>query len=318
MSAVIEANDVRKRYRGAATDALSATFSVEQGEIVGLLGPNGAGKTTLTKLLCGIIPSTSGSLRVLGRNPNHDGVFVKQRIGVVHQRPTFDMFLSADDNLRIFAAFHGLRWRGVKPQADALLETFELSHKRGVPVFTLSGGELRRLQVVRVLLLRDAQLLLLDEPSAGLDVSSRRRVWSELRALNQTRGVTIMWTSHYVAELERNCDRVLVLNHGHVVRFDTPTALLRASGDEHLVMEFSRPVDLSRCAPILDGDHCRFSIEQRRIEVSGAAIREKLPALLAMLGAECEALASVNVSSKTLEDAYVGLLEGDDAARATS
>lgn len=314
MISAVEATGLGKRYRGALTDALDGlTFSIDQGEIIGLLGPNGAGKTTLMKLLCGIIPPSRGSVTVLGRVPATEGVALKSLVGIVHQRPTFDMFLSADDNLAIFAAFNGLGWREIKPTADSLLGTFQLSRRRSAPVFTLSGGEQRRLQVVRALLKRP-RLLLLDEPSAGLDVSSRRGVWSMLRTLREETGTTIIWTSHYVEELERNCDRVMVVNRGRIVRFETPGALVEGWCDQQLVMRFSRPVDLSRLELMLRGDHCRFTLGGDRVEVTGTDVRDKIPALLSALGSDSAALAEMKISSGTLEDAFLSLLD-EDAAR---
>ncbi|WP_172381116.1 ABC transporter ATP-binding protein [Streptomyces sp. MNP-20] len=210
-----------------AVDGLS--FSVEPGAAIGLLGPNGAGKTTLTKLICGVTLPTNGSIEVFGTDPRACGGASKRHIGVVHQSEPFDMMLPALDNLRIAANFKGLRWRHARDTVDELLCAFALNTKASRLVFTLSGGEMRRLQVVRALL-GNPRLLLLDEPSAGLDVNGRRQVWTLLAELRRRHGTTVLWTSHYVEELERNCQRVMILDRGRLLQFASPRDLAERYG----------------------------------------------------------------------------------------
>ncbi|MFE0179089.1 ABC transporter ATP-binding protein [Streptomyces sp. NPDC059002] len=210
-----------------AVDGLS--FSVEPGAVIGLLGPNGAGKTTLTKLICGVTLPTNGSIKVFGTDPRARGGAGKRHIGVVHQSEPFDMMLTALDNLRIAANFKGLRWRHARDTVDELLRAFALTTKASRLVFTLSGGEMGRLQVVRALL-GNPRLLLLDEPSAGLDVNGRRQVWALLGELRRRHGTTVLWTSHYVEELERNCQRVMILDRGRLLQFAAPRDLAERYG----------------------------------------------------------------------------------------
>jgi ABC-2 type transport system ATP-binding protein len=214
-----------------AVDKLS--FDVPAGSIVGLLGPNGAGKTTLTKLMCGVTSPTTGRVEVLGSPPAAHGGQQKRLIGVVHQSSTFDMMLPVLDNLRITAAFKGLPWREARSRVDDLLELFGLAETRAQLAFTLSGGQQRRLQVVRALL-TVPRLLLLDEPSAGLDVAGRRQVWSLIAEMRRHHGMTVIWTSHYVEELERNCDQVLIMDRGRMIEFAAPRELTQRFGTHSL------------------------------------------------------------------------------------
>jgi ABC-2 type transport system ATP-binding protein len=226
MIAALQAVDLVKRYPGADRNAVDGlTFSVPQGAIVGLLGPNGSGKTTLTKLTCGVTIPTSGEISVFGMAPAANGGRAKHEIGVVHQSGTFDMMLPAMDSLKIAAAFRGVRWKAVWPRAEHLIELLGLTSCMSQLAFTLSGGEQRRLQVVRALMV-PTRLLLLDEPSAGLDVAGRRKVWSLITGLREEHGTTVIWTSHYVEELERNCDQVLVINQGRLVEYAAPSVLI--------------------------------------------------------------------------------------------
>lgn len=308
MAIAIEAQRVTKRYRGSANDAVRAlTFSIREAEIVGLLGPNGAGKTTLIKLLCGVMPRTSGALKIFGADPSLQSVAVKSGIGVVHQQATLDMFLSAEDNLRVFAAFHGLRWADVREHVSLLLDTFELGSKRTTPVFTMSGGERRRVQVVRALMKRP-KLLLLDEPSAGLDVLGRRNVWSLVRALRDGAGTTIVWTSHYTEELERNCDRVLVMNEGAVIRAGTPAELIAENSAPQLTMAFSRAPDLSAVAELAKHMSWQLVSNGPSAVLRGPCVRDSVGSVLAALGSDSGALTQLTLQSESLEDVFVGLL----------
>lgn len=216
----ISGEALRKRYRGAREDALGpVTFAIEPGTSTGLLGANGAGKTTLVKLIAGVIAPTSGVVKALGFEVNTNRR-IKRDLGVMHQRLTFDMMMSGLENLKIGLRLHGLTWRSHGREALELCEQFDLKVATlKQPVFTLSGGEMRRLQFVRAIIHRP-RILIADEPTVGLDVMGRRGMWDYIRARRLDDGMTLLITSHYVEEIEHNCSNVLILEHG----------LLRASG----------------------------------------------------------------------------------------
>ncbi|MFF5177235.1 ABC transporter ATP-binding protein [Micromonospora sp. NPDC000316] len=300
----VTAAALTKIYPGATAPALDGmTFSVPVGQSVGLLGPNGAGKTTLIKLICGVSPPTSGEVLVHGAVP--DGA-TKRDLAVVHQSGPFDMMLTVQDNLRIAAAFRGLSWRKVRSRAAALLDEFDLAGKSGELVFTLSGGQRRRLQVVRALL-RVPRLLLLDEPSAGLDVQGRRRVWDLLDELRRTHGLTLVWTSHHMDELERNCERILVVQHGRILRDGSPEQLKDEAG--HVTAEL-RTASAEDWPAVAECARIAALAADRRGEVfvlAGDDLRRQLPALIAALTDRHVAIESVSLTTSSLEDAFLAL-----------
>lgn len=310
MTAAVHADGLVKRYSGMTQDAVSdLSFDIEPGAVIGLLGPNGAGKTTLTKMICGATVPTRGTLEVFGVDPAEPTGAAKRRIGAVHQNGPFDMMLPALDNLRITAAFKGLRWREIRRQVDDLLAAFGLAGKTGQLAFTLSGGERRRLQVIRALL-GDPPLLLLDEPSAGLDVSGRHQVWSLLHDLRRRRGTTILWTSHYVEELERNCRRVLVINHGRLVEFAAPRELAERFGGQVALVRPDRPRDTGELLAVLGrgGPQLRVSVGEGHVEVKGQGTRARLPALLTRAEALGIGIGAVEYRTPSLEDAFLTLV----------
>lgn len=314
MTAAVRVSNLTKSYRQRSQLAVDhVSFCIEQGEIVGLLGPNGAGKTTLIKMLSGVVPTTEGRGEVLGYDLLRDNLQVKNLIGVAHQRLTFDLFLTGYDNLQIAATFKRLRWADVKPKADKLLEAFGLTgEKLTVPVFTLSGGEMRRLQVVRALL-KNPKLLLLDEPSAGLDVSGRRQVWSLLQELRDNTGATIIWTSHYVEELERNCSKIIILNKGRLVCLERTQALVEEYSRPRIVIEFPDRVD-ELVGNLVSIATCglRTKVDGKRVEILTDGRPDPLPGILSSLRDDGLSPSDIRILPESLEDAFLTLLRRDD------
>ncbi|GLF93061.1 ABC transporter ATP-binding protein [Streptomyces yaizuensis] len=311
----IRARDLVKRYRGMERDAVhQLSFDVEQGAVIGLLGANGAGKTTLTKLLCGVTTPDRGSVRIFGADPAGRGGLVKRAIGVVHQSGPFDMMLSVLDNLRIAAAFKGLRWREAQGTVTDALGAFGLEKKASQLVFTLSGGELRRLQLIRALL-GTPPLLILDEPSAGLDVTGRRQVWTMLGDLRRRHGTTVLWTSHYVEELERNCRQVLIIDAGRLVEFASPRALAERFGGQVALVRPLSAGDTERLVGALgtrhDGRPLRVAVSDGRVEIAGRDMRSRLPSLLTRVTELGIGIDTVEYRTPSLEDAFLELVGAD-------
>jgi ABC-2 type transport system ATP-binding protein len=215
-----------------AVDGLDLT--VCKGEIFGLLGPNGAGKTTTVGMLTTRIVPTSGHAEVNGVDVVADPAQAKHYIGVVQQQNTLDRSLTVWENLYFHGRYYGIGPRASRDQADALLERFRLSHRADAPVRALSGGMAQRLMVARAVFHRPA-VLFLDEPTAGLDPQSRLALWEIVGGL-RAEGQTILLTTHYMEEAEEFCDRVAIMDHGHILALDTPAALKHAaSGPESTV-----------------------------------------------------------------------------------
>ena len=221
---VIEAKDLTKRYRDlTAVDSIS--FSVTRGELFGFLGPNGAGKTTTMKMVQCVSPRTGGKLRVFGDDPETSGRIIRKRIGVVPQETNLDPDLSVFDNLTVYARFFDIGRDDALKRAKNLLEFFELEGKKDTIIEKLSGGMKRRLLLARALM-NNPDLLILDEPTIGLDPQARHHIWEKLLKL-RAEGHTIVLTTHYLDEAARLCDRLVIMDHAKILVEGSPDALVR-------------------------------------------------------------------------------------------
>jgi lipooligosaccharide transport system ATP-binding protein len=237
MPDVIAVRDLIKRYNGlTAVDGVS--FSVERGEYFGLLGPNGAGKTSIIRMLYAFSPLTSGAIEVFGMDIHHRWREIKARTGICQQENTLDPDLSVEQNLLVYAGYFGIDGPVARRRAGELLEFFALSHKRQAKVIELSGGMARRLVLARALINRP-QLLILDEPTTGLDPQSRHQVWDRLQAL-KAGGLTVVLTTHYMEEAASLCDRLVIIDHGKILVEGGPRQLIdRHAGGQ--VIELQQP-----------------------------------------------------------------------------
>ena len=229
---VIEAQHLGKRYGGLAA-VNDVALRVERGLCWGLLGPNGAGKTTLLRMLIGATPPSQGDLRVLGYAIPRQARQMRRRIGVVPQQDTLDPDFTVVENLRTYGDYFGLRGRALAGRIETLLAFANLEHRRDAPINTLSGGMQRRLSLARALINRP-DLLILDEPTTGLDPQARHLLWQRLRDL-KNQGMTLVLTTHYMEEAERLCDRVTVMDHGRLLDSDPPRALIRRTIEPQVV-----------------------------------------------------------------------------------
>ncbi len=245
----IFAADVSKRFGDFAAIA-GLDLEVHRGECVGLLGPNGAGKSTFIGCLYGAVLRTGGDLRVFGLDPAVDARRIKQRLGVVPQENALDEELTVTENMQLYARFEGLNRREAGPRIDELLKHMSLDHKREAQIKTLSGGMKRRLAFVRALL-SDPELLILDEPTTGLDPTVRHLLWEKVISYKAA-GKTVLVTTHYMHEAELLCDRIVILNRGIVVDAGAPRDLI-AQHAPGFVGIFARE-DEARLRPHVGGD----------------------------------------------------------------
>lgn len=200
-------------------------MEVHEGECFGLLGPNGAGKSTFINMTYGTVLRTSGDIRVFGFDPATDGRKIKKRLGVVTQDNALDESLSVVENMMLYAAFLDVPKKERKKRVEELLEYMNLSHKKNAPIRFLSGGMKRRLVFVRALLGKP-ELLILDEPTTGLDPAVRHLLWGKVKELRQS-GTTILLTTHYMHEAEVLCDRLVILNRGKIVAEGSPQQMIQ-------------------------------------------------------------------------------------------
>jgi lipooligosaccharide transport system ATP-binding protein len=226
---LIRARGLRKSFETREGETVEAVkgidIDVRRGEAFGFLGPNGAGKSSTMRMIAAVSPVTGGELRILGMDPAEHGPAIRARLGVCPQEDTLDNELNVFDNLFIYGRYFGIPRREVRERADELLEFVQLTEKRRSKVEDLSGGMKRRLTIARSLINRP-EILLLDEPTTGLDPQARHVLWDRLFRLKQ-QGVTLVITTHYMDEAEQLCDRLVVMDRGQIAAEGSPLELIR-------------------------------------------------------------------------------------------
>jgi lipooligosaccharide transport system ATP-binding protein len=247
---LIRAHGLTKRF-GTFTAVDGIDFEVAPGEAFGFLGPNGAGKTSTMRMIGCVSPVTAGDLDILGMDPARDGPRIRARIGVVPQQDTLDTELTVEDNLVIYGRYFGMKRSEAKRRAAELLDFVQLTDRAASQVEPLSGGMKRRLSIARSLI-NQPDLMLLDEPTTGLDPQARHLVWDRLYRLKQ-RGTTLVLTTHYMDEAEQLCDRLVVMDKAKIVAEGSPRELIeRYSTREVTEMRFAPEVQ-DRLDHQLDG-----------------------------------------------------------------
>jgi lipooligosaccharide transport system ATP-binding protein len=230
--ALVHARGLVKRFGDlVAVDGID--FDVQRGEAFGFLGPNGAGKTSTMRMIGCVSPPSGGTLRILGLDPVTDGADIRARLGVVPQEDTLDLELTLRENILIYGRYFGLPRKELKQRADELLEFVQLNERADSKVEPLSGGMKRRLTIARSLV-NEPSVLLLDEPTTGLDPQARHTVWDRLFRLKQ-RGVTLILTTHYMDEAEQLCDRLVVMDKGKIAAEGSPQELIRRYSTREVV-----------------------------------------------------------------------------------
>ena len=220
---MIHARGLTKTFKDfTAVDAVD--FDVARGESFGFLGPNGAGKSSTMRMVGTVSPVTSGTLRILGRDPAVEGPRIRSRLGVVPQLDNLDVELTVWENLYIYGRYFGIPKAALRPKIDELLDFAQLTERASAKVEPLSGGMKRRLTIARSLI-NDPEILLLDEPTTGLDPQARHILWDRLYRLKH-QGVTLVLTTHYMDEAEQLCDRLVVMDHGKIVAEGSPQQLI--------------------------------------------------------------------------------------------
>ena len=231
------------RRGGTGRDALrNISFGVQQGEIFGLLGPNGGGKTTLFKILSTLLKPSSGSARIGGLDVQSDPREIRRHLGIAFQSPSLDKKLTAEENLRHQGHLYGMRGTALKDRISEMLRRVNLEDRSRDLVETLSGGMCRRVELAKALLPRP-KVLLLDEPSTGLDPGARRDLWTQLKTLRDERDVTVLLSTHLTEEAA-DCDRLVLLHEGEVVALGSPDQLTSEIGGDILTVHTRQPEHL--------------------------------------------------------------------------
>jgi lipooligosaccharide transport system ATP-binding protein len=254
-----------KRY-GSATVVDDLSFEIAPGECLGVIGPNGAGKTTTIRMCLGLTAPDAGSITAFGLQMPRDALAIKQQLGVVTQMDTLDPDFSCAENLLVYGRYFGLRTAEIAPRIPQLLDFAALAHKADARPGELSGGMKRRLSLARALV-NNPRLLMLDEPTTGLDPQARHLMWERLQALLQ-QGKSILLTTHFMDEAERLCSRLLVLDHGKKIAEGRPRELIA----QHLEPDVVEVYGNGALALARDAEHAALRSLAARVEVSGETV----------------------------------------------
>ena len=298
---LIRAAGLTKRF-GDFTAVSGIDFEVRRGEAFGFLGPNGAGKSSTMRMIGCVSPPSGGELSIFGLDPVADGAAIRARLGVVPQEDMLDVELTVRENLLIYGRYFGLRRPVIADRTTRLLDFVQLSERAGDQVEPLSGGMKRRLTIARSLI-NEPEILLLDEPTTGLDPQARHVVWDRLFRLKQ-QGVTLILTTHYMDEAEQLCDRLVVMDGGKIAAEGSPRELIESySTREVLELRFSSAEHDQAAQKLADAPAERIEVLADRVLLY---VTDGDAALAAVRGVGLEPLTSL-VRRSTLEDVFLRL-----------
>ena len=301
MSTALSIKNLVKRYGDfTAVDHLS--LEVPEGEFFGFLGPNGAGKTTTINAIVGLVTFQEGSIKVCGHDVTADYRNARACIGLAPQEYNFDRYLTIREVLIYTAGYFGVPANEAKVRADQMLKQFELDSKRDLDFTKLSGGMKRRLSLARALVHRP-RVLILDEPTAGVDVELRLELWDVLSTLNRE-GLTIILTTHYLEEAQHLCERIGIINHGRIVALDKTDSLIAGRRQDRLVLEFDAPITALPAG--LQGLGASWSPTSREVIFTEAKPSD-LHRILGLFEGQGHHLTHVDVQRKTLQDVFLEL-----------
>jgi len=310
MSAAVETNDLGRNF-GPRAALSGVTLSIRAGEMFALLGPNGSGKTTLFRILSTLLAPSAGTARVGGCDVVGEAMAVRHQIGVVFQSPALDPQLTVEENLRCAGSLYGLRGAGLVSRLRSAAEALGLSDRLADRVQSLSGGLQRRVEIAKCLLPRP-RVLLLDEPSTGLDPAAREGLRVTLDRVRRESEVTVVMTTHLLEEAER-CDRLAILHRGRLVACETPAELRGRLGTDVAVVSGPEPEALA--ARVREMFGWPLSVRGERLRVEVPAGGDAAGRLVSALGAEAD---TVTVGRPTLEDVFLDLtgepLRGEEEA----
>ena len=252
-------------------------ISIKKGEFFGLLGPNGAGKTTTINILTGLVFKESGSTKVFGKDTIKDFRYTRSKIGIAAQEFSVDWFFPIEKLLFFQAGYYGIKPKDAKPLVDSLLNRLGLSSKRNSRLRQLSGGMKRRFQIAKALV-HDPEILILDEPTAGVDVELRRDLWKYLQDLH-SRGKTILLTTHYIEEAELLCENVAIIDNGKILKMGAPKELTRELGEAGITVVLENLDNLNK----KDLKNYKYTSDKNRLHFSVKEPDEELPKIIRVL-----------------------------------
>ena len=305
--AAIRIESVSKIYAGGKQALDNVSVDIPQGQILDFLGPNGAGKSTLINILAGLVVKTAGKVNIWGFDIDEHPRNAKRSIGIVPQEILFDPFFTPKEALEIQAGLYGIP--SGKRKSDELLAAMHLTDKADAYSRTLSGGMKRRLLVAKAMV-HSPPILVLDEPTAGVDIELRRQLWAYVRQLNQ-QGVTVVLTTHYLEEAEELCDRIAIINHGKVIANEPTRTLVAKAQEKAVVVTFDRELDN---VPSNDCFENIRLLDERTIEITFRKDKVNAGQVLAAVQRDGLAIVDVRTREPDLEDVFLSLTSESEAA----
>lgn len=284
-------------------------LDVQQGDFFALLGPNGAGKSTTLGVVCSLVQKSAGQVSIFGIDTDHDFARAKYHLGVVPQEFNFNQFEKVIDIVLAQAGYYGMPRREALPRAKRLLTDLGLWDKREGSARMLSGGMKRRLMIARALMHRP-RLLILDEPTAGVDIELRRSMWEYMRRINREEGTTIILTTHYLEEAESLCRNVAIINHGEIIRNTSVRELLSELDTETFLLDLAEP--LADVPDIVGFDVQQVDVAQLAVVMHRG---QRLNDVFAVLGEQGLQVVSMRNRTNRLEEMFVSMVEQGNAAR---
>lgn len=300
MKPAIQITDLKKSYNG--TIALRGiNITIGDGEFFGLLGPNGAGKTTIINILTGLVRKDTGSTRIFGRDTVRDFRFTRSRVGIAAQEFSADWFFPLEQLLYFQAGYYGILKAKAQPRVEELLERLGLVEKRQARLRHLSGGMKRRFQIAKALV-HDPDIIIFDEPTAGVDVELRHSLWAYFRDLHKA-GKTILLTTHYIEEAEMLCEKVAIIDKGKVITEGSPKELTRDLGEAGITINLAGwENDLQDLL-----ENYTYTREEGRIHFTVKDPEESLPGIIGILTQKGCHIHRVETTKSSLEDVFLNL-----------
>ena len=294
----IEILSLKKTYNTGDEALKGIDLNIKQGSFFGLLGPNGAGKTTTIGILTGLVNKTSGSAKILGHDIIDDFKAARKSTGLSPQEINLDVFFSVRQILLFQAGYYGIPQKNAEDRVDAILKKLDLYHKRNETSRHLSGGMKRRIQIAKALI-HDPPILILDEPTAGVDIELRHMLWDYLKELNN-QGKTILLTTHYIEEAEKLCDEIAIINNGNIIKQGETKSIIKE------VSLNTIEVSVDSTNKIKLSDNFDFSINENIIKIQTKEVNKEITKIIKEIE-QTTTINNINIINSSLEDAFLKL-----------
>lgn len=294
----IEISSLKKTYDSGDEALKGINLNIKKGSFFGLLGPNGAGKTTTIGILTGLVNKSSGQAKILGHNIIEDFKLARKSIGLSPQEINLDVFFSVRQILLFQAGYYGVPQKKAEDRVDTILKKLDLYHKRNETSRHLSGGMKRRIQIAKALV-HDPPILILDEPTAGVDIELRHMLWDYLKELNEA-GKTILLTTHYIEEAEKLCDEIAIINDGEIIKQGETKSIIKevSLNTIEIEIEESNNIKLS--------ENFKYTIENNIIKIQTKEVNKEISTIIKEIE-KTTTINNINIINSSLEDAFLKL-----------